>query len=82
VLGHLRSTGAHAGGTAIRGSVITVIADAVAMFQPDHLLIALRDSEHANWQERKLIDHVERRFDIPVSTYAVDVDGHTSTGRC
>jgi nucleotide-binding universal stress UspA family protein len=79
VLGHLRSIGAHAGGTTIRGSVITVIADAVAMFQPDHLLIALRDSEHANWQEHKLIEHVERRFDVPVSTYAVDVDGHTST---
>jgi nucleotide-binding universal stress UspA family protein len=79
VLGHLRSIGAHAGGTAIRGSVTTVIADAVAMFEPDHILIALRSSEHANWQERKLIEHIERRFDIPVSTYAVDVDGHTST---
>jgi len=79
VLGHLRSIGAHAGGTAIRGSVITVIADAVATFQPDHILIALRSSEHANWQERRMIEHIERRFDLPVSTYAVDVEGHTST---
>ena len=46
VLGHLRSIGAHAGGTAIRGSVTTVIADAVATFGPDHILIALRSSEH------------------------------------
>jgi nucleotide-binding universal stress UspA family protein len=79
VLGHLSSIGAHAGGTAIRGSVTTVIADAVATFRPDHVLIALRSSDHANWQERNLIEHIERRFDLPVSTYAVDVHGHTST---
>jgi nucleotide-binding universal stress UspA family protein len=79
VLGHLRSIGAHAAGSAIRGSVTTVIADAVAIFQPDHILIALRSSEHSNWQERRLIEHIERRFDLPVSTYAVDVDGRTST---
>jgi hypothetical protein len=51
VLGHMRSIDAHVSGTRIRGSVLTVIADAVAEFQPDHLLIALRSSEHANWQE-------------------------------
>jgi nucleotide-binding universal stress UspA family protein len=81
VLGHLRSIGAHAGGAAIRGSVTTVIADAVATFPPDHILIALRSSEHSNWQERRLIEHIEQRFDVPVSTYAVDVHGHTSTAR-
>jgi nucleotide-binding universal stress UspA family protein len=79
VLGHMRSIGAHAGGTARRGSVMTVIADAVAGFQPDHILIALRSSDHANWQERKLIEHIEERFDLPVTTYAVDLEGHTPT---
>ena len=81
VLGHLRTIGAHANGTVIRGSVTTVIADAVATFGPDHILIALRTSEHTNWQERKLIGHIEARFDIPVSTYAVDVQGHSSIAR-
>jgi len=79
VLGHMRSIGARADGTPVRGSVMTVIADAVASFQPDHILVALRDSEHANWQERKLIEHIEERFDLPVTTYAVDLEGHTST---
>jgi nucleotide-binding universal stress UspA family protein len=79
VLGHMRSIGARARGTLARGSVMTVIADAVASFQPDHILIALRDSEHANWQERKLIEHIEERFDLPLTTYAVDLEGHTST---
>jgi nucleotide-binding universal stress UspA family protein len=77
VLGHMRSIDARVSGAAIRGSVLTVIADAVADFKPDHLLIALRSPEHATWQERKLIAHIEERFGLPLSTYAVDVEGHT-----
>ena len=65
-------------GVASRGSVLRVIADAVEEFKPDHILIALRSSEHANWQERRLIAHVEERFGLPVTTYAVDLHGHTS----
>jgi nucleotide-binding universal stress UspA family protein len=71
VLGHMHSIDAHVSGIAIRGSVLTVIADAVAEFKPDHMLIALRSSEHANWQERKLIAHIEERFGLPLTTYAV-----------
>jgi len=78
VLDHMVSIGAHVTGRAARGSVMTVITDAVEEFRPDHILIALRSSEHANWQERKLIAHVEERFGLPVTTYAVDPDGHTS----
>jgi nucleotide-binding universal stress UspA family protein len=79
VLGHMRSIGAHASGSASRGSVLTVIADAVADHQPDHILIALRGAEHSNWQERGLIDHVRDRFGLPLTSYAVDPQGHTST---
>jgi nucleotide-binding universal stress UspA family protein len=55
-----------------------VIADAVEEFRPDHIVIALRSAEHANWQERRLIAHVEERFGLPLTTYAVDTQGHTS----
>ena len=79
VLGHLDSIGVHASGTAGRGSVVTVIADAVDEFEPDHILLALRSADHANWQERKLIEHIEARFDLPVTAYAVDLGGHAST---
>lgn len=79
VLGHMHSIDAHVSGVAIRGSVLTVIGDAVAEFKPDHILIALRDSEHANWQERKLIAHIDERFGLPLTTYAVDLEGHTSS---
>jgi hypothetical protein len=79
VLGHMRSIGARASGDALRGSVLTVFADAVADFQPDHILVALRSSEHANWQERELIEHVKQRFGLPVTTYAIDPQGHVAT---
>jgi nucleotide-binding universal stress UspA family protein len=78
VLGHMRSIGIEATGFPRRGSVLTVIADAVADFAPDHILIALRSSAHANWQEHGLIKQIEDRFRLPVTTYAVNMDGHTA----
>jgi hypothetical protein len=68
VLGHMHSIGSHAGGGAVRGNVMSVIADAVAEFQPDHILLALRSSQHANWQKRRLIEHIEQRFALPLTT--------------
>jgi nucleotide-binding universal stress UspA family protein len=79
VLGHMRSIGVDASGLAGRGSVLTVIADAVADFAPDHILLALRSSEHANWQERRLVEHIEQRFDLPVTAYGVDERGRTTS---
>src|SRR4051812_21956909 len=77
VLSHVHAIAADAGGAAARGSLVTVIADAVMAFEPDHILIALHVSEHANWQEHRLIDHVESRFRLPITTFAVDPAGHT-----
>jgi nucleotide-binding universal stress UspA family protein len=78
VLDHMRLAGANARGRALRGSVLTVLTDAVESFEPDHILLALRSAEHANWQEHRLVEHVERRFGLPVTSYAVDADGHAS----
>jgi nucleotide-binding universal stress UspA family protein len=77
VLDRLHGIGADAGGAAARGSLMTVIADAVTEFEPDHMLVALHVSNHANWQERRLIEHIENRFRLPVTTFAVDLAGHT-----
>src|SRR4051794_3360830 len=79
VLGHMRSIGVAASGRPRRGSVLTVIADAVADFTPDHILLALRTSEHANWQERRLVEHIEQRFDLLVTAYGVDERGRTTS---
>ena len=77
VLSHMHTIGADARGAAALGSAVTVIADAVTAIDPDHILIALHVSEHANWQERRLIEHVENHFRLPVTTFAVDPAGHT-----
>jgi hypothetical protein len=79
VLAHTRSVGAHASGARNRGSVLTVIADAVEDFMPDHMLLALRSSEHANWQERGLEKRLEKRFGLPLISYAVDPRGHATS---
>jgi nucleotide-binding universal stress UspA family protein len=79
VLDHLHEIHVDAHGVAGRGSLLTVIADAVADFAPDHILLALRGAGHHNWQERRLIAHVEDRFRLPVITYAVDAQGHTAS---
>jgi hypothetical protein len=72
------SVGAHASGAHNRGSVLTVVADAVEEFKPDHVLLALRSSEHANWQERGLEKRLEKRFGLPLISYAVDPRGHAT----
>ncbi len=77
VIEHLRSLGAHVNQAVIRGSVLTVIADAVTQIDPDHILLALGASEHANWQEHGLIERIEQRFGLPLTTYAVDSHGRT-----
>jgi hypothetical protein len=43
--------------------------------------LALRSPEHANWQERGLEDRLEKRFGLPLTSYAVDPRGHATGPR-
>ena len=54
---------------------LTAFADAVRAFQPDHILVGLRASDHAAWQERGLIDAVIEAFHLPVTVFEVDRAG-------
>jgi hypothetical protein len=76
VLGHLRSINDDVSGDALRGSVMTVITDGVETFKPDHIMLALRSSAHANWQEHGLVEHIQERFGLPLTTFAIDPKGH------
>jgi hypothetical protein len=78
VLGHVRSIGGHVTGQSGRGSVTRVIEDAVADFRPDHVLIAVCGPDHTNWQEHGLLEHIEERFGLPVTIYAVDSRGRAT----
>jgi nucleotide-binding universal stress UspA family protein len=79
VLQHMRLLGARATGTIGDDSTLTAFADAVAKFHPDHIMVALRSSEHANWQERRLARHVKERFALPLTAYVVDPRGHVKS---
>jgi hypothetical protein len=76
VLSNMRAIGAEVRGMTAHDTVLTAIGDAVAEWQPDHILVALRGPEHAHWQEKGLIDRIEGRFNLPVTTYVVDPLGH------
>jgi hypothetical protein len=43
--------------------------DAIADFQPHHILIGLRGPEQSGWQERGLVDKVLERFGLPVTAF-------------
>ena len=55
---------------------LTAFADAITEFQPDHILIALRSSDHSGWQERGLIDRIRADFHIPMTIFELDRAGH------
>jgi hypothetical protein len=76
VLGQLETIAPEAG---IRAQVgddtpFTAFADAVREFLPDHILIALRSSDHSGWQERGLLDQI-REFGIPITVFELDRAG-------
>jgi nucleotide-binding universal stress UspA family protein len=43
--------------------------DAIADFQPDHILIGVRGRGQSGWQERGLVDKVLERFGLPVTVF-------------
>jgi hypothetical protein len=47
--------------------------DALARFPADHILVGLRDSEGSGWQERGLLDGLQR-FGLPVTVFTVAAD--------
>ena len=73
VLGHMHSIDAHASGCGGPWQRPDRRSPTPSReFRPDHILLALRSPEHANWQETRLIEHIEERFGLPLTTYAVD----------
>jgi hypothetical protein len=74
VLGHVQELApetearAHVGDEA----PLTAFDDAIRMFRPDHILVALRGADHAAWQERGLIDAVLAAFHVPITVFEID----------
>ncbi len=84
VLGQLRSADVGARGAVGDDTPLTAIEDHVRAFEPDHILLALRSSEHADWQERGLLDRVANRFRLPMTVFEIGPEGRvvdSSAGR-
>ena len=65
---------AEIGGQTGDDTPFTAFADAIREFLPNHILIALRSSDHSGWQERGLLDRI-REFGIPITVFDLDRAG-------
>jgi hypothetical protein len=54
---------------------MTAVYDHVRAFDPDHIVLALRSPEHADWQERGLIERIESEVGIPLTVFEIDPQG-------
>ncbi len=77
VISHLEEIAPEAATAAAVGdeTPLSVFADAVRRFRPDHILLALRASDHAAWQERGLTDRVREGFHLPLTIFEIDRAG-------
>ena len=50
---------------------LLAFTDAAREFRPDHLLIALRPRDQADWQERGLIDQLLKAFVVPLTVFQI-----------
>jgi hypothetical protein len=71
VLEQLEDTETAVAGTVGADDPLLAFEDAVADFRPDHILIALRESDEAGWQERGLVEKVFERFGLPVTVFRI-----------
>jgi hypothetical protein len=55
---------------------MTVVADRVQAFEPDHILIGLRRADHADWHERGLVEQIEQTVGLPMTIFGIVADGH------
>jgi hypothetical protein len=75
VLGHMKAMDVQVEGRLGDETPLTAFDDAVDDFRPDHILIALRSSDHAGWQERGLLDKVHERFRLPTTVFEIGAEG-------
>ena len=75
VLGQLRAETVVASGAVGDDTPLVAADDHVRAFQPDHILIALRSGEHADWHERGLLDRMKQSFRLPMTVFEIDAEG-------
>jgi GABA permease len=63
----LRKRGISARGEVGDSDPLLAIADALALFPADEIVIATLPPGQSNWIERGLIEHARTRFDLPIT---------------
>ena len=71
VLGQLVETGAEVGGAVGADDPLLAFEDALREFEADHILVALRPEEEADWQEHGLLEQVRERFSLPTTVFEI-----------
>ena len=77
VLGQLDDMGVDARGRVGADDPLLAFEDAIRDFAPDHLLIGLRREDRSGWQERRLLDRILERFEIPITVFQLHTPRQT-----
>ena len=76
ILGQLEPRGTPVTGGAVGDDTpLTVVEDHVRAFHPDRILLALRSPEHADWQERGLVQRIRSETGLPLMVFQIDPQG-------
>jgi hypothetical protein len=51
---------------------VLAFTDAAREFPPDHIVVAMRDDDRADWQESGLMDQLLNKFAVPITVFRVD----------
>jgi nucleotide-binding universal stress UspA family protein len=78
VFAHLRAGGLKPHGEVGTENQLTAIADALAQFDADLIVLRLHapGSEHENWREHRIAEKVRSHFDVPTVVFYFDAEGH------
>ena len=70
VMGQLEDLGADVeGGMLGADDPMLAFEDAIARFNPTHIMIGLRAEDRAGWQESKLLDSLWEKVEIPITIF-------------
>jgi GABA permease len=72
-LATLRGFGLDAEGTVADADPVLAIADALRVFQAQHVLVSTHPYGRSTWLERRVVERARRRFLLPVSHVVIDL---------
>jgi hypothetical protein len=77
VFDHMQANGLKAHGTIGEEDQVVAIADALAEFNADLIVLRLHapDSEHESWHEHRIAERVRSHFDLPTVVFFFDDEG-------